>query len=131
MKKAISALLVLVMLLAMAGCTKYPSKYDAKNCVHTNTSTEASLQFDELEGVMVFKLKLEKDRQRINYSAKLESGSATVSYDCDGTKATLYSIGDDGNLKSTLTSCPAGTVYIIVETKGQCLNGDFHFEVLE
>ena len=131
MKKIITVLLALALAFVMAGCAPYSSEYDAVGCVHSNTSTAASLQFEEMDGVMVFHLKQKSDKERINYSATLESGSATVYYDCDGTKTTLFTIGEGGHVKSTLTSCPEGKVYLIVETNGQCTNGDFQFEVVE
>ena len=131
MKKAIAVLLALTLALAMAGCSPYSSKYDAVAFVHSNTSTAASMSFSEFEGVMVFHLKQKSDKDRINYAATLESGSATVYYDCDGSKTTLFTIGKGGHVKSTLTACPAGKITIIVETSEKCLEGDFQFEVAE
>lgn len=75
---------------------------------------------------MVFKLKSSAEGD-LKYTAKLESGNATMYYDFYGTKQELFSISAGEELDSHGGYVESGTVYIIVETDGACQNGDFQF----
>ena len=77
---------------------------------------------------MVFKLKSSGEGD-LKYSAKLESGSATVYYDYLGTKSKLFSVSGGEELASYGGYVDTGTVYIIVETEGECRNGVFQFNL--
>ena len=77
---------------------------------------------------MVFKLKSTAEGD-LKYSARLESGSAAVYMDYNGTKQELFSISAGEEIDSHGGYVEAGTVYIIVETDGACQNGDFQFSL--
>ena len=107
---------------------KYSSKYKAVAFVHSNESTSAFMNFYSFNGRMVFKLKSAGEGD-LKFSAKLETGSATVYYDYYGTKTELFSINSGDELDSHGGYIEAGTVYVIVETNGECRNGEFHFSL--
>ena len=127
MKKIIALLLCAALLFSLAGCGKHSSKYKAVGFVHSNETKEAFMSFYSFEGRMVFKLKPSGEGD-IKYSAKLEEGNATVYYDWLGTKSELFSVSAGDEIASSGGYVEAGTVYIIVETDGECMNGDFRFE---
>ncbi len=133
MKKTLFTLFITVVmalsLLTLSGCGKYTSHYKAVAFVHTNTTKKASMSFSSFEGTMVFKLKCESDDKKINYSAKLENGSATVFYDCNGTKTELFSINSGNDITEIGGVLQKGTVYIIIETSEVAEDGCFNFEV--
>lgn len=116
------------MLLSLVGCSKYPSKYKAVGFVHSNESSSAFMDFYSFDGRIAFKLKSTGEGD-LKYSAKLESGSATVYYDFYGTKTELFSISSGDEINSHGGYIEAGTVYVIVETNGECQNGNFRFSL--
>ena len=133
MKKHFFTVLVAVfmalLLLTLSGCNRYNSHYKAVAFVHTNTTKNASMSFSSFEGSMVFKLKCESADEKINYSAKLENGSAKVFYDCNGEKTELFSVNSGDDISEIDGVLQKGTVYIIVEMSGAGKEGRFNFEI--
>lgn len=116
-------------LLMLSGCHHYRSHYKAVAFVHSNTSKNASMNFSDFEGTMVFQLKCDNADERIRYSAKLESGSAKVCYDCNGTKTELFSVNSGDDISAIGGTLQQGTVYLIVETSEKGQNGRFNFDL--
>ena len=129
MKKGRMILLVLLLaaVLCLPGCGKYSSSYKAVGFVHSNSSDSAFMDFYLLEGTMVFKLKNRSEGAQLLYDAKLETGKALVYYDCGEGKVPLFTINGGETYSTEGGELKKGTVYIIVETVGECTNGDFHF----
>ena len=130
MKKMIAAFaLSMAFLFCLSACGKYHSHYSATAFVHSNESDHAFMNFWIFEGTMVFKLKCQDADEAIAYTAKLETGSATVYYDCGDGKKELCAVNAGDEVQSTLDGLTPGTVYIIVETDGECRTGDFQFDI--
>lgn len=130
MKKMISVFaLGMALLFCFSGCEKYATHYNATAFVHSNESDSAFMSFWKFEGNMVFQLKCKQAGQSLAYTAKLETGSATVYYDCGDGKTELCALNAGDETESTLEELKPGTVYVIVEADGQCENGDFHFDI--
>ena len=127
MKRTIRLTASLIIVLLLTGCGKYISSYKAIGFVHSNGLTSAEMSFYSFEGRMVFTLKSSGEGD-IKYTAKLESGAAAVYYDYNGTKSELFTISSGEELDSHGGYVEAGTVYIIVETNGECMNGEFSFD---
>ena len=121
-------LIVLIMVFMITGCSKYKSHYNAVGFVHSNTSKSAFMDFYTFEGQIVFTVKC-KAGGSIDYSAKLEKGSLTVYYDCDGTKRELLTISGGEKVNSTLENLPKSEVYRMVKTDGKVKNGALEFDV--
>ena len=68
---------------------------------------------------MVFKMKSTGEGD-LTYSAKLESGSATVYYDHHGSMTELFSVNAGEEIDAHGGYVETGTVYVIVETDGEC-----------
>ncbi|MBR6332238.1 MAG: hypothetical protein IKR78_03795 [Dehalococcoidales bacterium] len=132
MKKIIGALIAVMMIMSvvcLVGCGGYTSHYKAIAFVHSNTSDSSFMTFSHFEGTMVFKMKNGAENGLLRYSAKLGEGSATVFCDCNGAKQELFTVrGGDGE-KSSLVHIDKGTVYVIVETSGNCDDGEFRFDI--
>ena len=131
MKKNIIIFLISVLCLCcFVGCSKYMSHYSAIASVRTNSPGKGYLGFSSFQGTMVFSLKCKDGSARqMDYTAKLEDGSASVYYDCDGTKKLLFTIGSGESVSSSLEGLPVGKLYVIVETDGKCKEGRFDFEM--
>ena len=126
-RSAVALMLALAMLLCSFGCGGYKSKYRAVGFVHSNDTESAYMSFYTFEGTMVFKFHTTRESD-IKYSAKLESGSATVYYDYSG-KQELFSVKGGEELDSRGGYVDNGTIYVIVETDGECMNGEFSFRI--
>lgn len=131
MKKRISILIALLAILSLclSGCEKYTSHYNATAFVHSNESDSAFMSFWKFEGNMVFQLKCKQAGQSLAYTAKLETGSATVYYDCGDGKTELCTLSAGDATEALLDGLKPGTVYVIVEADEHCENGDFHFDI--
>ena len=133
MKKIISlalAAITLAVAVCLVGCSGYSSSFKATMCVHSNKSNSSYLSFSTFEGRMVFKMKCD-DGDQIKYYSKLESGSATVSYDCGSGKVELFKIGSGDEISARGGDLVKGTVYVIIETDGKCTGGDFDFDIVK
>lgn len=131
MKKIATMMIAAVMcVMCLAGCDKYTSKYEAVAFVHSNDPDAASMSFSEFEGTMVFTLEGWKGGSKLKYSARLEKGSAKISYDCGGTKKALCTIKSGENTKASLDGIEGETIYIIIESDQRCENGRMSFEIL-
>ena len=128
MKRLCLLSLALVMLLSLTGCGKHSSSYMAVGLVRTNGSHSAQMSFYSLDGKMVFKMKSSGEGD-VRFLGKLESGNATVYYEYRGTKSELFTIGPGEEVDSHGGYIESGTVYVIVETDGKCVNGSFSFDV--
>ena len=116
--------------LCLTGCGRYSSHYIATALIQSNDSNSAFMDFYHFKGTIVFKLKIDKHSTgTINYSAKLSSGSITVYYDSDGTKKEWFSLHNGESVESSLEGLNKGKVYIIIESDGQCENGELNFKV--
>lgn len=127
-KKMIALTVAVITLFSLTGCSAYKSHYKAVGFVHSNESASSFMSFYSFDGRMVFKMKSTGEGD-LTYSAKLESGSATVYYDYYGTKTELFSVSAGEEISSHGGYVEAGTVYVIVETDGECKNGDFQFSL--
>ena len=129
---AITALLLSIIILAalacLSSCSAYSSHYRATILVQSNTSQRASVSFSTLDGRMVFKMK-SKDgsAERMNFSVGLGAGNLKVSVDCAGVKADLLDLKSGDAYSSHLDNIGTGTVYVIIETDGQCSDGNLNF----
>ncbi len=126
MKKSFSILILfMISLTALVGCSKYVSHYSAMMLVTEQSSKAGSINFSSFSGNKVFTLKSDG---HLNYSAKLEEGSATVYYD-DGKKVELFSIRGGEEIRPSSINVGSGTVYVIVQTNEKCKDGKFSFDV--
>ena len=128
MKKIIALLISVLLLFTLTGCSNYVSSYKAVGFVHSNKASSAFMSFYSFDGRMVFKLKSAGEGD-LKYSAETESGSAKVYYDYNGEKTELFSVNGGDEIESHGGYIEKGTVYIIVETDGECQNGAFDFEI--
>ncbi len=124
------AVIAALALLILSGCSPYRSHYRAIAFVHSNTSDRAYMSFLSFDGTMVFRLNCKSvSGARIVYSAGLEDGSAEVFLDNGGEKTGLFSLSSGDELNGSFGELKKGPVYIIVETDGECTDGDLSFEI--
>ena len=134
MRKALLIMVVTTMVLSLfcfAGCDKYVSSYNALGIVTTNSSDSSSISFVSLEGTKVLTLKCKNaSTEKLKYSAKLKEGSAVVYYDTGDGKKELFSVRAGEEISSEIDGLKKGKIYIVVETKEKCKEGDFRFDIV-
>ncbi len=129
----IIAVVTLVFCFTLSACeNKYVSHYSATLMVRSNTSNKASVSFDSFNGTYVMHLKNNSaDEVFITYEAMLEEGNINVYYDFNDEKLNLFEIETNGSVDGkTETFTGNKTIYIIIESDGNCNDGSFSF-VLE
>lgn len=127
----LSAAVLLICCLFLSGCSSepYTSSYNAKGLAQTNDDHSATMSFAEFQGVKVFKLKFDDSFSKsLVYNLRLETGNAAIYYDTDGVKKELVSLDSGDRAEDRLRDLTCSSMYIIVETNGKCMNGNFSFE---
>ena len=133
MKKLRLTIIWIILILitgCFTGCSKYTSNWSASAFVHSNTSKNALMSFWKFSGTMVHTLECKDASQEfLNYSASLKKGKLTVYYDDDGTKKELFKIKEGEEITAEIQKIHEGTVYVIVETDGECESGELEFDI--
>ena len=133
MKKSIIAVVTLVLCFTLSACgNRYVSHYNAMLMVRENTPNKASVSFDSFSGTYVIQLKNKSaDEAFINYEATLGEGNIKVYYDFNDEKLNLFEIEANGSADGKTEAFTGNkTIYIIIESDGECSEGSFSF-VLE
>lgn len=119
-----------MLLVCLTGCGRYSSHYSALMLVNSNTTQSSYMSFSSFNGTKTFKMNCKSDYGGLlEYSAKLETGSATVYFDHDGKKTELFTIRGGEEVRSTAVPVSPGPVYVIVETNEKCKEGKFDFKL--
>ena len=130
MKKILSAIPTVLMLMCSVGCVDLGSFVDVVGGVETNLTHKASFSFASFKGSKTFNMKCSNASENtLMYSGKIASGDITVSYKNGDEKVTLFSIKGGEEVESTLEGLYVGDVYVILETNEKCTSGSFNFEI--
>ena len=113
----------------LSSCANYVSSYRAFLLVRSNTAEHSFVEFGELEGTLVFKMKKKTAGEgAIVYTASLEEGKITVTYDITNVESNLFALNGGETLNANGGYVEKGQrVYIILKTEGNCKNGKFDF----
>ena len=133
--KKISFILVMVLLtISLFGCGNgYVNKYTAIMMKTSCFDDEASMEFSDFEGIYHFKLKGKNDSDHtVEYEASLAEGEMNIYVGVDGEKELLRTVKGGEAYDETITLDDKydneKTIYVILETTGKCVDGDFEFE---
>ena len=133
MKKTIIALVLVLTLVMLCGCSGYVKSYSASLMNTSSWGDEASMEFRIFNGT--YNLKLTRDKYAeytLDVEASLGDGEMNVYVDVDGGKDLLFTIRGGESIDKTIRLDEKynneKTVYIILESVGKCTNGDFEFE---
>ena len=120
MKKIISVITSILLLLSLCSCQRYVSSYSAIGLVKTQTSDSCRAKFTSLKGQLVFKLQSSDNSKsgRILYTVELDEGAINLYYDADGEKIQLDEVRS-GEMISGEGLIVVGDkpIYIIIESK--------------
>ena len=132
--KKIGFLLVMVLTLAfLCSCNGYIKSYSATILITSCHDNEASMEFGTFKGKYNFKLRRDGDGEHIlNLEASLAEGEMNVYIGVDGEKEFLCTVKGGESYDETITLDGKydneKTIYIILESVGKCVDGDFEFE---
>ena len=133
MKKVCFVLVLIVMLFMLCSCGGYVKSYSATTLITSGHGDEASMKFDTFKGSYNFKLKRDGAAEHtLDLDASLGEGEMNVYSGVGGEKELLLTVKGGENYDKTITLAEKydneKAIYIIVESTGKCVDGDFEFE---
>ena len=133
MKKLCFALVLILTLGMLCSCVGYVKSYSATILITSCQGDEASMQFDTFKGTYNFKLKRDGDVcHTLDLEASLAEGEMNIYIGVGGEKELLRTVRGGESCDETIALDDKydheKTVYIILESSGKCVDGDFEFE---
>ena len=132
--KKISFVLILMLTLALlCSCGGYVKNYYATILITSCQGDEASMEFDTFKGTYNFKLKRDGVAEHtLDFEASLAEGEMNVYIGVDGEKELLRTVKGGEFYDETIILDDKynneKNIYVILESTGKCVNGDFEFE---
>ena len=133
MKKACFVLVLILTLFTLCGCGGYVKSHSATILITSSHGDEASMKFDTFKGSYNFKLKRDGNPEHtLDIDASLAEGEMNVYIGVSGEKELLLTV-KDGDSYDEMITLPEKydnekTIYIILDSVGKCIDGDFEFE---
>lgn len=134
MKKIYFVLVLMLVLVTVCGCGEgYVRKYSATLMVTSCHGDEASMKFETFQGTYNFKLKRDGAAEHtIDFESSLVEGEMNIYIGIDGEKELIRTVKGGESYDETIVLDEKydneGTIYIILESAGKCVDGDFEFE---
>lgn len=133
MKKACFVLALILTLFMLCSCGGYVKSYSATILITSGHGNEASMKFDTFKGSYNFKLKRDGAAEHtLDFDASLGEGEMNVYIGVGGEKELLLTVKGGETYDETITLAEKydneKTIYIILESVGKCIDGDFEFE---
>ena len=132
--KRICLLLVLVLAFSLlCGCNGYVKNYSATILLTSCWGDEASMEFETFRGTYHFKLKRDGATEHaLDLDAELAEGEMNIYIGVDGEKELLLTVKGGESYDEIITLDAKyddkKTIYVILESTGKCVDGDFEFE---
>ena len=133
MKKVCFVLVLIITVVMLCSCGGYVKSYSATILITSCQGNEASMEFDTFKGTYNFKLKGDGvDDRTLDLEASLAEGEMNIYIGVDGEKELLLTVKGGESYDETITLDDKfdneKTIYIILESVGKCVDGDFEFE---
>ena len=133
MKKVCFLLILILTLVMLCGCGGYVKNYSATILITSCHGDEASIEFDTFKGTYNFKLKRDGAAEHtLDFEADLAEGEINIYVGVDGEKELLRTVKGGESYDETITLDTKydneKTIYVILESTGKCVDGDFEFE---
>ena len=132
--KKIGFILVLILTLTLlCSCGGYVKNYSATILIASCQGDEASMEFDTFKGTNNFKLRRDGIAEHtLDFDASLAEGEMNVYIGVDGEKELLHTVKGGESYDETIILADKyddeKSIYIILESSGKCMDGDFEFE---
>ena len=133
MKKACFVLALILILVTLCSCGGYVKSYSAIILITSCHGDEASMEFDTFKGPYNFKLRRDGVAEHtLDFEASLAEGEMNVYIGVDGKKELLRTVKGGESYDETIILDDKydneKVIYVILESTGKCVDGDFEFE---
>ena len=133
MRKVYVALVLIFTIVMLCSCSGYVKSYSATMLKASSYGDEASMEFDTFKGKYYLKLRRDDAAEHtLDFEVSLAEGEMNVYVGVDGEKELLRTVkgGDfyDETIALDEKYDNEKTIYIILESAGKCIDGDFEFE---
>ena len=133
MRKICFSLVLILTLAMLCSCGGYVKSYSATLLITSCHGDEASMEFDTFKGTYNFKLKGDGvDDRTLDLEASLAEGEMNIYIGVGGEKELLRTVKGGESYDETITLDDKydyeKTIYVILESTGKCVDGDFEFE---
>ena len=133
MKKICIALVLLLSMVLLCGCGGYVKSYSATFMIASCHGDEGSVEFAGFRGT--YNLKLKRDgaaEHTIDFEASLAEGEMNVYVGVNGEKELIRTVKGGEHYDETIRLDAKydneKVIYVILESEGKCVDGDFEFE---
>ena len=133
MKKVCVALLLMLAFLLLCSCGEYVKSYAATVLITSCSGDEASMEFRSFKGTYHFKLRRDGTAEHtLDVESALSEGEMNIYIGVGGEKELLLTVKGGESVDKTIALDEKydneKTVYVILESVGKCVDGDFEFE---
>ena len=133
MKKTGLALLLALTLAFLCACSGYVKSYSATILITSCQGDEASMEFDTFKGTYNFKLRRDGVAEHtLDLEANLLEGEMKIYIGVDGEKELIRTVKGGESYDGTITLDKKydneKVIYVILESTGKCVDGEFEFE---
>ena len=132
MKKGCCVLALILILFMLCSCGGYVNSYSAFLLITSSHGNEASMEFDTFQGSYNVKLKTDGNPEHtLDLDASLGEGEMHVYIGVGGEKELLLTVKGGESYDETIALAEKydnkKAIYMILESAGTCVDGDFSF----
>ena len=133
MKKVCFVLALILILITLCSCGGYVKSYSATILITFCQNDEANMEFHTFKGTYNFKLRRDDAAEHtLDCEARLAEGEINIYIGVDGEKDLLRTVKGGESYDETITLDDKydneKSIYVILESVGICVDGDFAFE---
>ena len=133
MKKVCCVLVLILTLFMLCSCGRYVKSYSATILITSCQGNEASMEFDTFKGTYNFKLRRDGAAEHtLDIEASLDEGEMKIYIGVDGEKELICTVKGGESLDDVIALDSKyndeKNIYVILESTGKCVGGDFEFE---
>lgn len=132
MKKVYTFPALILTLVMLCGCGGYVKSYSATILITSQINNEASMEFHTFKGTYNFKFRNnDADEHTLDIDASLGEGEMNIYIGAGDEKELLRTVKGGESCDETISLdkyADEKSIYVILESNGKCVDGDFEFE---
>ena len=132
MKKVYIIFALLLALAMLCSCSGYVKSYSATILITSQINNEASMEFHTFKGTYNFKFRNDDAAEHtLEIEASLGEGEMNIYIGAGDEKELLRTVKGGESCDETISLdkyADEKSIYVILESNGKCVDGDFEFE---